>query len=58
MDNNAKINAARVLLTLSEKLLTEVAASRGDEKMKQGILNICVLEIYLGEIQGETRARK
>lgn len=58
MDNNAKINAARVLLTLAEKLLTEVAASRGDEKMKQGILNICVLEIYLGEIQGETRARK
>lgn len=58
MDNNAKINAARVLLTLTEKLLTEVAASRGDERMKQGLLNICTLEIYLAEIQGEDRVRK
>lgn len=58
MDNTAKINAVRVLLTLAERLLTEVAASKGDEKMKEGLRQLCVLEIYLAETQGEIRTRK
>lgn len=58
MDNTAKINAINVLLALAEKLLTEVAAAQGDEKMKQGLLQVAILRIYLDEVMDEKRNRK
>ena len=58
MDNIAKINAVNVLLSLAEKLLTEVAAAQGDEKMKQGLLQVAVLRIYLDEVMDAKRSRK
>lgn len=58
MDNIAKINAINVLLALAEKLLTEVAAAQGDEKMKQGLLQVAILRIYLDEVMDEKRSRK
>jgi hypothetical protein len=58
MDNIAKINAINVLLALAEKLLTEVAAAQGDEKMKQGLLQVAILRIYLDEVMDAKRSRK
>ena len=58
MDNIAKINAINVLLALAEKLLTEVAAAQGDENMKQGLLQVAILRIYLDEVMDAKRSRK
>lgn len=58
MGDIAKINAVNVLLSLAEKLLTEVAANRGDEKMMHGLRQITLLYDYLDGVINAKRSRK
>jgi hypothetical protein len=44
------LNTALYLLALVEKVLTEVAASRGDEKLKTGLFVISQLQLHIEEM--------